>query len=81
MSADCAPMDTLTPQDAPSKPFLDESYPMPRIVSRTMMGMSAYALVVTSPATCTWPVVMRVSTATRLRGSWASRASRMPSLI
>jgi hypothetical protein len=38
-------------------------------------------LVVTSPATCTWPVVISVSTATRLRGSCASRASRMPSLI
>src|SRR3954452_1641191 len=54
---------------------------MPRMVSRTIVGMSAYALVVTSPATCTWPVVMSVSTATRLRGSCASRASRMPSLI
>ena len=54
---------------------------MPRIVSRTIVGMSAYALVVTSPATCTWPVVISVSTATRLRGSCASSASRMPSLI
>ena len=35
----------------------------------TIVGMSAYASVVTSPATCTWPVVIRVSTATRLRGS------------
>src|ERR1700754_3060798 len=52
-----------------------------KIVSRTMLGMSAYACVVTSPATCTWPVVMSVSTATRLRGSCASRASRIPSLI
>ena len=25
MSADCAPMETLTPQEAPSKPFFDES--------------------------------------------------------
>src|SRR3954469_12316165 len=30
---------------------------------------------------CTWPVVMRVSTATRLRGSSASMASRIASLI
>src|SRR3954469_6612229 len=29
----------------------------------------------------TWPVVMSVSTATRLRGSWASIASRIESLI
>src|SRR3954469_21096034 len=54
---------------------------MRRIVSRTIDGMSAYAWVVTSPATWTWPVVIRVSTATRLRGSCASRASSMPSLI
>src|SRR5690348_85548 len=54
---------------------------MPRIVSRTMVGMSAYAWVVTSPATWTWPVVIRVSTATRLRGSCDRSASRIPSLI
>src|SRR5579875_2054852 len=49
--------------------------------SRTIVGMSAYASVVTSPATCTWPVVIRVSTATRLVGSCASSASRIESLI
>jgi len=38
---------------------------MPRMTSRTIAGMSAHASVVTSPATCTCPVVMRVSTATR----------------
>ena len=43
--------------------------------------MSTQPVVVTSPATCTWPVVMRVSTATRLRGSSLSMASRMESLI
>ena len=36
---------------------------------------------VTSPATCTWPVVISVSTATRLAGSCASSASRIESLI
>jgi hypothetical protein len=81
MSADCDPIDTLTPQDAPSKPLRDESYPISRIRSRTIVGMSAYASVVTSPATCTWPVVIRVSTATRLPGSCASSASRIESLI
>jgi hypothetical protein len=25
MSGDCEPIETLTPQDAPSKPFFDES--------------------------------------------------------
>src|SRR5881398_3615841 len=43
--------------------------------------MSTYVSVVTSPATCTWPVVMRVSTATRLVGSSLSIASRIASLI
>ena len=81
MSGDCEPIETLTPHEPPSKPFFDESYPMPRMISRTMAGMSAYVCVVTSPATCTWPVVIRVSTATRLRGSSASKASRTPSLI
>src|SRR5262245_22390110 len=81
MSGDWEPIAMFTPQDAPSKPFLDESYPMRRIVSRTIVGMSAYALVVTSPATCTWPVVISVSTATRLRGSSAIKASSTPSLI
>src|SRR5437764_2747030 len=46
-----------------------------------MVGMSAYPVVVTSPATCTWPVVISVSTATRLSGSSLSRASRTESLI
>ena len=39
---------------------------MSRIRSRTISGISAYASVVTSPATTTRPVVTRVSTATRL---------------
>ncbi len=40
MSGDCAPIAMLTPQEAPSKPFLDESYPIARMVSRTMVLMS-----------------------------------------
>src|SRR3954462_3485311 len=51
------------------------------MVSRTIRGMSTYDDVVTSPATCTSPVVTMVSTATRLAGSLASMASRMESLI
>jgi hypothetical protein len=54
---------------------------MRRTVSRTIEAMSTYPAVVTSPAMCTWPVVIRVSTATRLRGSCASMASRIESLI
>src|SRR5919112_737366 len=50
-------------------------------VSRTIVAMSTYPAVVTSPAMCTWPVVIIVSTATRLRGSCASMASRIESLI
>src|SRR5919205_2280932 len=54
---------------------------MPRIVSRTICGISTYASVVTSPATWTRPVVAMVSTATRDSGSLSSRASRIASLI
>jgi hypothetical protein len=45
MSGDCEPIETLTPQDAPSKPFFDESYPMLRIVSRTMLENAVADLV------------------------------------
>src|SRR5665647_1620954 len=48
---------------------------------RTIDGISTYASVVTSPATCTRPVVTRVSTATRLCGSSVRSASRMLSEI
>src|ERR671926_1417308 len=54
---------------------------MASTVERTIVGMSTYPDVVTSPATCTRPVVTIVSTATRLPASWARRASRTPSLI
>src|SRR5205809_2363353 len=81
MSGDWDPIDTETPQDAPSYPLVDESYPTSRILSLMMPGMSTYVSVVTSPATCTWPVVINVSTATRLVGSSLSIPSRMASLI
>src|SRR5829696_1363938 len=48
---------------------------------RTILGISTYASVVTSPATTTRPVVTSASTATRLCGSLASIASRTESLI
>src|SRR3954447_23260095 len=46
-----------------------------------MPGMSAYPSVLTSPATCTRPVVTSVSTATRLCGSCSRSASRIESEI
>src|SRR6478735_9924026 len=49
--------------------------------SRTIAGISTYARVETSPATCTRPVVTRVSTATRPTGSSVRIASRMLSEI
>ena len=73
-------METDTPHDVPSKPLADESYPIRRIRSRTIRGISTYPAVVTSPATWTSPVVTRVSTATRLVGSSVSMASRIASL-
>src|SRR5882672_8874496 len=54
---------------------------MPLTVSRTRRGMSMYSLVVISPATTTRPVVISVSQATRLSGSFPSAASRTPSEI
>src|SRR3989338_535804 len=45
-----------------------------------MVWMSAYPLVVTSPATTTRPVVVKHSTATREYGSCAISASRIASL-
>lgn len=81
MSGDWAPREMETPQEAPSKPLAEESYPMDRTVSRTIWAIGAYAVVVTSPAMCTWPVVISVSTATREAGSSRSSASRTASLI
>src|SRR3954464_8888327 len=54
---------------------------MPLTVSRTRRGMSMYSFVVISPATTTGPVVISVSHATRLMGSFVSAASRTASEI
>src|SRR6478609_3818844 len=54
---------------------------MPLTTWRTIVGMSTYASVRISPATCTRPVVTRVSTATRESWSFESRPSRMLSEI
>src|SRR3954469_6328555 len=51
------------------------------MTSRTSSGMSTHVLVLTSPEMWTWPVVIIVSTATRLCGSSLSMASRTASLI
>ncbi len=40
MSGDCEPIDTDTPQEAPSYPLADESYPISRILSLIRPGMS-----------------------------------------
>src|SRR5207248_6380109 len=54
---------------------------MLRTVSRAIRGMSMYSDVVSSPATTIRPVVISVSQATRLCGSFASAASRTASEI
>src|SRR5580692_1415618 len=54
---------------------------MSSTVLRTMASTSTQALVVTSPATMTTPVLTRVSQATRPRGSAARMASRTASEI
>ena len=81
MSEDCCPIDTETPHESPSKPIREDVYPMLRTTSRTSCGISTYALVVTSPATWTRPVVTIVSTATRAVGSCSRIASRIASEI
>src|SRR5207248_4621179 len=50
-------------------------------VSRTSCRMSMYVSVVISPATTTSPVVISVSQATRLSGSFVSAAARTASEI
>src|ERR1700691_3931030 len=54
---------------------------MSRTVFRTSASTSTHAVVVTSPATITTPVLTKVSQATRPRGSAARMASRMASEI
>src|SRR5687768_17401498 len=74
-------MAIATPHEPPSKPLVDESYPISMMRSRTTRGISTYDSVVTSPATTTRPVVTRHSTATRLSGSCRSSSSSTESLI
>src|SRR6478672_5898636 len=81
MSGDCSSIATITPHVSASKPYLARVYPIPLTVSRTRRGMSMYVSVVISPATTTRPVVISVSQATRLSGSFASAASRTESEI
>ncbi len=69
------------PHESASNPITDDVYPIRRTTSRTICGISTYASVVTSPATCTRPVVTIVSTATRDVGSCARSASRIASEI
>jgi hypothetical protein len=74
-------MTFTTPQLAPSKPMSDELYPMSNTVLRTRDSTSTQALVVTSPATTTTPVLINVSQATRPRGSSLTMASSTASEI
>src|SRR6202046_305160 len=81
MSGDCLPMILSTPQLAPSNPMSEVSYPISSTVLRTMASTSTQALVVTSPATITTPVLTSVSQATRPFGSAARMASSTASEI
>ena len=51
------------------------------MVSLTIFWMSTYAFVVISPITSTSPVVVAVSQATRLMGSFSIKASKIASEI
>ena len=79
ISCDCSSMAVITPQVSQSNPYFARSYPISLTVSRTIFWISTYALVVISPMTSTRPVVVAVSHATRLMGSWAISASRIAS--
>src|ERR1700722_16488126 len=81
MSGDCLPMILSTPQLAPSNPMSEVSYPISSTVLRTMASTSTHALVVTSPATITTPVLTSVSQATRPFGSAARMAPSTASEI
>ena len=79
---DCAPIETDTPQERAVEALRRGVVADVEDPSRgRSSGCRRTPSVVTSPATCTWPVVISVSTATRLRGSSVSRASRIESLI
>src|SRR5438128_6639684 len=81
MSGDCSSIATTMPRVSASNPYLARVYPISLTLSRTSRGMSMYFSVVISPATTTSPVVISVSQATRLFGSFASAASRTESEI
>ena len=70
--------------ESAANPMLGSTYPMSRMTDRTRASMLVRvsgARVVTSPATQTKSVVQRVSTATRLSGSWTRQKSRTASEI
>ena len=79
MSADCSSIVVITPQVSASNPYFALVYPISRTVSLTIFGISTYALVVISPITNTIPVVVAVSQATRLIGSFSISASKIAS--
>src|SRR3989344_2827519 len=70
-----------TPASSQSIPKPGSVYPISRSLLRTMVCTSTNPFVVTSPATMTKPVVVRVSMATRDMGSCAINASRIASEI
>ena len=81
ISADCSSIAVITAHVSASNPYFPRVYPISRIVSLTIFWISTYAFVVISPITSTRPVVVAVSHATRLIGSFSIRASRIASEI
>src|SRR6266568_2343217 len=76
MSGDCSSSATTTPHVSASKPNFARVYPISRMRSRTMRGMSTYVVVVISPPTTTRPVVIRLSHGTRPIGLSVSTAAK-----
>ena len=81
MSGDCLSIALITAALSAEKPRSASVYPMRRIVSRAMSGMSTQVSVEISPETTTSPVFTRVSQATRPFGSSFMTASSTPSEI
>src|SRR5690606_1693375 len=69
------------PHELASNMYSDLVYPMRSMTERVILGTSRYILDLTSTAKTTWPVVTRVSMATRESASQARKLSMSASAI
>ena len=81
MSSDCLFNIVIILHVSALNPSSFRVYPMLRIVSRIVLGISTFALLVISPITIIVPAVTAVSQATRLNGSPFMNSSSIASEI